>query len=326
MTGKYQIVLYNNKVQYRLSVERNLTLLRGDSATGKSELIRLLTQYNGNPHSSGITLICDKECTVLNEGNWQLFLQIYRGRVFFIDEGNAFLRTQEFADEVKRSDNYFVIISRESLPQLPYSVDEIFGLQEGKEAGRYREPKRFYNEMYRIYGSSFVLRTIPDLIITEDSNSGNEFFQILFPGKCISSQGKSNIKRLLLAHANQSVLAVVDGAAFGPEMQDCMEMVRAYGRSMSIFAPESFEYLILQSGLIEVPKAVLAETWNYADSLKYFSWEEFYTSYLSDTTQNQVYQYSKRKLNSFYKTIGSIDKIINTFPESIKSWLEETTC
>ena len=325
MTGKYQIVLYNNKIQYRLSVERNLTLLRGDSATGKSELIRLLTQYNGNPHSSGITLICDKECTVLNEGNWQLFLQTYRGRIFFIDEGNAFLRTQEFADEVKCSDNYFVIISRESLPQLPYSVDEIFGLQEGKEAGRYREPKRFYNEMYRIYGSSFVLRTMPDLIITEDSNSGNEFFQILFPGKCISSQGKSNIKRLLLAHANQSVLAVVDGAAFGPEMQDCMEIVRAYGHSMSIFAPESFEYLILQSGLIEVPKAVLTETWNYADSIKYFSWEEFYTSYLSGTTQNQVYQYSKRKLNNFYKTIGSIDKIVNTFPESIKSWLEETT-
>ena len=120
MTGKYQIVLYNNKIQYRLSVERNLTLLRGDSATGKSELIRLLTQYNGNPHSSGITLLCDKECIVLNEGNWRLFLQTYHGRIFFIDVGNSFLRTQEFADEVKCSDNYFVIISRESLPQLPY--------------------------------------------------------------------------------------------------------------------------------------------------------------------------------------------------------------
>ena len=72
MTGKYQIVLYNNKVHYRLTVERNLTILRGDSATGKSELIRLLTVHNGNPRSSGITLICDKECTVLNDGNWQI--------------------------------------------------------------------------------------------------------------------------------------------------------------------------------------------------------------------------------------------------------------
>lgn len=322
MTGKYQIVLYNNKVHYRLTVERNLTILRGDSATGKSELIRLLTVHNGNPRSSGITLICDKECTVLNDGNWQLFLQTYRSRIFFIDEGNAFLRTKEFADSVSGSDNYFVIISRESLPQLPYSVDEIFGLREGKDAGRYREPKRVYNEMYRIYGSFLGLRALPDLVITEDSNSGNEFFQILFPGRCISSQGKSNIKRLLLAHANQTVLAVVDGAAFGPEMQDCTEIAGAYGSSVSIFAPESFEYLILQSGLIEVPKAILEETWDYADSVKYFSWEEFFTSYLTDASRNQVYQYSKRNLNSFYKTLGSIDRIKKTLPDSICSFLE----
>ena len=116
-------------------------------------------------------------------------------------------------------------------------------------------------------------------------------------------------------------MAVVDGAAFGPEMQDCMEIAGAYGSSVSIFAPESFEYLILQSGLIEVPKAVLAETWDYADSVKFFSWEDFYTSYLSEISQNQVYQYSKRKLNGFYKTLGSIDKIKRTMPESIRFWL-----
>ena len=33
-----------------------------------------------------------------------------------------------------------------------------------------------------------------------------------------------------------------------------------------LFAPESFEFLILQSGIIEVQKAVLEETWNHADS------------------------------------------------------------
>ena len=95
MIGKYDIVLYNNKVHYHLTVERNITVFRGDSATGKSELVRLLTLHNGNPGSSGITLICDKECTVLNEGNWQLFLDTYTDRIFFIDEGNAFLRCHQ---------------------------------------------------------------------------------------------------------------------------------------------------------------------------------------------------------------------------------------
>jgi hypothetical protein len=153
MTGKYDITLYNNRVHYHLVVKRNITVLRGDSATGKSELIRLLAMYNSNPRSSGITLICDRECMVLNEGNWRIFLENYQGRIFFIDEGNAFLRTKEFAVAVKTADNYFVIVSRESLPQLPYSVDEIYGLREDRESEKYRIQKRAYNEMYKIYGA-----------------------------------------------------------------------------------------------------------------------------------------------------------------------------
>jgi hypothetical protein len=312
MKGRYDVVLYNNKVHYHLTIKRNITILRGDSASGKSEFIRLLAQYNGSPKSSGISLICDRECIVLNEGNWKLYLETYRERIFFIDEGNDFLRTKEFADAVKGADNYFVIISRENFPNLPYSVDEIYGLREGK----YREAKRVYNEMYRIYGNLPDPQQKPEIVITEDSNSGNEFFELLFPGKCISANGKSNIKRVLLEHMGESVLAVVDGAAFGPEMQDCMELTEVY--PVSIFAPESFEFLILESGLIEVPMTVLEQTWDYADSVKYFSWEEFYTWYLSDISRNEVYQYSKRKLNNFFKTAGSIKRIGNVLPESLR--------
>ena len=312
MIGQYDVVLYNNKVHYHLTIKRNITILRGDSASGKSEFIRLLAQYNGSPKSSGISLICDRECIVLNEGNWKLYLETYRERIFFIDEGNDFLRTKEFADAVKGADNYFVIISRENFPNLPYSVDEIYGLREGK----YREAKRVYNEMYRIYGNLPDPQQKPEIVITEDSNSGNEFFELLFPGKCISANGKSNIKRVLLEHMGESVLAVVDGAAFGPEMQDCMELTEVY--PVSIFAPESFEFLILESGLIEVPMTVLEQTWDYADSVKYFSWEEFYTWYLSDISRNEVYQYSKRKLNNFFKTAGSIKRIGNVLPESLR--------
>lgn len=319
MTGRYEIVLYNNKICYRLDVKRNITVLRGDSASGKSELIRLLGAYNSNPSSSGITLICEKKCTVLNEENWQLFTETYSDRIFFIDEGNGFLRTTEFADTVKRSDNYYIIISREGMPNLPYSIEEIYGLREGSDSGKYRLPKRIYNEMYRLYGN--VPESISDLnvVVTEDSNSGNEFFSLLFPDKCISSAGKSNITKILSQHFNERVLAIVDGAAFGPEMQKCMELSDASGGAISVYAPESFEYLILQSGILEVPKSVLEETWNYADSAKYFSWEEFFTYYLSDTTRNTVSQYSKKKLNDFYKTAGNVKSVYDVLPESLKA-------
>ena len=318
MTGKYDIILYNNKIHYHLTVRRNLTILRGDSATGKSELIRLMAMHNGSPQSSGITLICEKKCTVLNDGNWELFINTYTGRIFFIDEGNEFLRTKQFAESIRGNDNYFVIVSRESLPQLPYSIEEIYGLREGEGTGKYHKAKQIYNEMYKIYGTLPDSGRPPVTVITEDSNSGYDFFQILFPGKCISANGKSNVKRHLLAHANESVLAIVDGAAFGPEMQENMELAEAYDRSVTIFAPESFEYLILKSGLIEVPKNILEETWNYADTISYISWEDFFTKYLSNISRNEVFQYSKHKLNSFFKTVGSIEKISAILPDNIR--------
>lgn len=42
-----------------------------------------------------------------------------------IDEGNAFVTSNDFADAVKHSDNYFVIVTRESLPTFPYGVKDI---------------------------------------------------------------------------------------------------------------------------------------------------------------------------------------------------------
>ena len=87
---------------------------------------------------------------------------------------------------------------------------------------------------------------------------------------------------------------------------------------ISIFAPESFEYLILKSGIVEVPKTVTDETWDHADSVKFFSWEEFYTYYLADVTRNGIKQYSKRKLGDYFKTAGSIESICKALPECIK--------
>lgn len=51
----------------------------------------------------------------------------------------------------------------------PYSVDEIYGLREGDGSGKYRVPKRIYNEMYRIFGTLPPIKSSPDIIVAEDS-------------------------------------------------------------------------------------------------------------------------------------------------------------
>ena len=42
MKGRHHIVVQNNKLRYELDIRRNITIIRGDSATGKTKLIQLL--------------------------------------------------------------------------------------------------------------------------------------------------------------------------------------------------------------------------------------------------------------------------------------------
>ena len=64
MRGIYEVVVQNNRVQYKFAIRRNLTILRGDSATGKSMLIDLIAQYVRDGENSGVVLHCDRQHSV----------------------------------------------------------------------------------------------------------------------------------------------------------------------------------------------------------------------------------------------------------------------
>ena len=81
----------------------------------------------------------------------QVYLTGLSDYIVFIDEGNEFIKTVEFADEIQKTDNYYVIMTRESLPALPYSVEEIYGI---RTSGKYGTLKQSYHELYRIYGTN----------------------------------------------------------------------------------------------------------------------------------------------------------------------------
>ena len=318
MTGKYEIEVYNNRVHYFLTVKRNITILQGNSATGKTELIRLIQEHEANGQSSGVTLICDAKCTVLTMVDWELRLKALSGHIVFIDETAAFLRSKRFAELVRGSDNYFVIVSRDDLNQLPYSVDEIYGLKNVSESQKYKSYKKIYNEMFKLYNFDFSKSFVPEIVVTEDSNSGYEFFCIIYPDKCVSALGKSNVYETIRKAEEKSGLIIVDGAAFGPQIGKLVRYLETSKADFCIYAPESFEYLILKSGLLNVPNDVVEETYMFADSCMYMSWEEFFTKYLSDITRNTMYQYGKGKLAPAYKNEGAIERIKAVIPELVR--------
>lgn len=318
MIGKYEIEVYNNRVHYFLTVKRNITVIQGNSATGKTELIRLIDEHNTNGASSGITVKCDAECVVLNSSDWKVRLSAMNGNIIFIDENAVFLKTAEFAQAVRGSDNYFVIVTRDDLHQLPYSVDEIYGLKNVSDSAKYKSFQKTYNEMYKLYNLGTQTKISPDIIITEDSNSGFECFDIIYQGRCVSAGGKSNVYKMLRDQKSETKLIIVDGAAFGSEMGKVYRYMSEFDKSSILFAPESFEWIILKSGLINVPNAITDETFMHADSKDYMSWEEYYTACLTEMTRNTILQYSKSRLGDAYKTAGSIKKIAGVLPDQIR--------
>ena len=162
MKGKYKVIVRNNKLHYEFEIKRNITIIQGDSATGKTTLINMLRQAENLGESSGVDVLSNVPCRILEGVSWKLILQNTAGTIFFIDEENAFINTEEFAAEVRGSDNYFVLITRENLYNLPYSVEKIYGLY---ASGRYQNTKKIYQQMYRIYSDIQELTIKPELFI-----------------------------------------------------------------------------------------------------------------------------------------------------------------
>lgn len=313
MKGKYHIIVQNNRLRYEFDIRRNITIIRGDSATGKTTLINMLQSAASLGESSGIDVICERQCRVLSGPDWQIILSGIHDQIIFLDEENQFIKTQEFASAVKNSDNYFVIVTREDLPNLPYSVDEIYGIH---ASGKYHDLKRTYNEMYRIYSTEeFIGEMCPETVIVEDSNSGYDFFKNICMEAgiiCNSAQGKSNLRAAMANVGNANTLAIADGAAIGSEMNELYQFMK-HNPHAKCYLPESFEWLILKSGLIggKIIQIILEHPEDYIDSEKFFSWERYFTSLLMEYSQDSYLRYNKRKLNEAYLSEKPKKAILN---------------
>lgn len=147
MKGSFRVIVQNSVVRYDFTIRRNIIIIKGDSATGKTTLVEMVGEFYENGEASGVELNCEKVCAVLSGRDWKSALDTMHERIVFIDEGNRFVLSPEFAKAAQESDNYYVIVTREGLPNLPYSVEEIYGI---RESGKYASLKQTYNELYHI--------------------------------------------------------------------------------------------------------------------------------------------------------------------------------
>ena len=306
MRGKHRVIVSTKRLKYEFELRRNLTIIQGNSATGKTTLVDMIRDFVNNPSGTPVELICDKECYVLEGTLWKQQLSVISDCIVFIDEGNEFIRTVDFADTIQKTDNYYVIITRESLPSLPYSVEEIYGI---RTSGRYGTLKQSYHEFYRIYGANtYENPIVPEIVVTEDSNSGYQFFEQVCRENqldCESMNGTSNRFHCLNDHKNKKILVIADGAAFGSEIDRVLQLLQER-KNAALYLPESFEWMILNAGILKNSRIreILEDPSEYVESKNYFSWERFFTAVLIEQTKDTYLTYAKRKLNPAYLSVS----------------------
>ena len=322
MTGKHHVVAETARVRYSFDIIRNITVIQGDSATGKTTLIELLTEYKRRGSGQGITISSDVPCYVYSgDGtNWKYDLDIVKGSLVFIDEDYSFIFTKQFAEYLPQTDNYYIFITRKPLYNLPYSITEIYGI---RTSGKFHFPEKIYNEFYPLYpipAQNDVRKDV--LILVEDKEAGYQFFSSLVgPDRCITSEGNSSLyKKILAADNTNGILAIADGAAFGAYIDKVVKFAELK-MHIALYFPESFEWMVLKSGILKDASLdeIMRHPQDYIDSAEYVSWERFFTDLLKEKTKDDpVKRYSKKSLSSFY-TGKNADQILSVMPPEIIS-------
>lgn len=315
MIGKYDIEVVTRKVDYQLTVERNITILRGNSATGKSTLYRAIKQFENDGRASEIKLTCDRPCVILEGKNWENDLKEIKQSIVFVDEGAKFINTEEFATAIKKSDNYYVLITRQDLGNLPYSIHEIYELDTN------RIGNRMFCKQQQIYKSNNIAQNaIISKIVTEDSKTGYEFYNEYAKThniQCEHADGKTNVsKKIVNKNNSQTTLIIVDGAAYGSEMNNTMILINSIPGYI-LFTPESFEWLLLNSNILNEPyiTEVLKAPYNYIESSEFFSWEKYFTDLLNKATKESnimPYNKSNNKSLKIFTTGNNMKRVIES--------------
>jgi len=326
MKNKHHIIVETERLKYEFDIRRNITVIQGDSATGKTTLVQLLETYSRYGKDSGVRLQSDVPCVVFggDAGLWKVAMETYRDSIVFIDEDYSFIYSKDFADVIQGTSNYYVLITRQPLYYLPYSVQEIYGI---RTTGKYHYPEKIYNEFYRIYGDMEEKSPKDVLVMVEDSKSGYQFFSaICEKGACLSVDGNSNfVSKIENADKDKQVVVIADGAAFGAYIAKVMGVAKVR-KDVSMYFPESFEWMILKAGVINIKDIddILAEPEKYIESREFFSWERYFTQLLIDSTSgSDIKKYDKSRLKPYYLEGKNRDSIIGVLPQSIRELFEE---
>lgn len=81
METQHDILVQNKrKIQFKFTIRRKFTVIRGDSATGKTTLFQMVSDA-ASSRMSGVTVSCDAPVRALYEGGYRYELENESGNI-----------------------------------------------------------------------------------------------------------------------------------------------------------------------------------------------------------------------------------------------------
>ena len=337
MNGEVTLTIETGRLKFELTFSRNVSFIRGASGTGKTYLCDLIEQSRSA--DSGVVVSLTKEVPLrvmpmntLDDPFAMPWYEVF-GRIndtiFIIDEECDCLKGKPYnlSEVIKRTSNYYVIISRDRFSDILYSVYSIYELTVQPDP----EYSKLFIKNQQIFSNTSTDMN-PALIITEDSGTGFDFFTKSTNAPVLTAHTKTRVSRMLkgnLQQNKQNILAIADGAAFGSEVEEVMQIIKKANTNVILYLPESFEWLLLHSLIFKndsMIQQILEDYLNMIDYTEFFSLEQYFTKILEDACkkQNVLYSKSTQSLPTIFLTEENIKYLLSlipnvNFPESDSS-------
>ena len=91
MKGSHRIIVETRKVKYDFTIKRNITILTGDSGSGKTVLIELIRDYRRYGSDSGVSLSCDRDCRTIDNEDWERQISEISDSIYLLMKGTVSL-------------------------------------------------------------------------------------------------------------------------------------------------------------------------------------------------------------------------------------------
>lgn len=294
-----RIQIYNLKktIQYDLDIQNRLTILKGDSASGKSILTRMV-----DAHTVDKSIIINSEIPLrhLTYSSLELNPDLSPEFIYILDEYDGI--DTKLASKYINNRNYrFILITRYEINSLiNYSTDDIYELY---KSGKIIKNRNIYSNIDT--NKDINLGKINKLI-TEDSGSGKYFFENLPNITVTSTNGNGNITKSI---SDDSVV-FFDRVSFGPYIKKLLELI-VY-KNIGIICPQSFEHLLLTSGLFNSKKIQLEYDKINFECLRLYpntTLESIYYRLLVNITSEFNIKYSKSNIDSWFLEKEQYNKV-----------------